>query len=55
MRIKCPRCGSTAQVECIYLDTRSETQKTDDYACRCGCVFSVTYEVCSVDIQDEGE
>ena len=55
MRIKCPKCGSTAQVECIYLDTRSETQKTDDYACRCGCVFSVTYEVCSVDIQNEGE
>ena len=51
-RIKCPNCDSTAQVECIYLDTRSETEKTDDYACGCGCVFSVVYTVSSVDIQE---
>ena len=51
-RINCPNCGSTAQVECIYLDTRNETEKTDAYACGCGSVFSVVYTVTSVDIQE---
>ena len=54
-RIKGPNCGSTAQVDCIYLDTRSETEKVDDYACGCGCVFSLTYTVTSVDIQNADE
>lgn len=54
-RIKCPNCGSTAQINCIYLDTRSETEKTDDYECGCGCVFSLLYQVISVDIQNVDE
>lgn len=51
-RIKCPNCGSTAQIERLYLDTSAETERTDDYACGCGCVFTVVYEVVSVDIQE---
>lgn len=53
-RIKCPNCGSSAQLECVYLDTDSyDTEKTDDFVCGCGCVFSVTFKVVSVDIQNQ--
>lgn len=51
-KIKCPNCGSTAQVKCIYLDDSGEIEKTDEYACGCGCVFSVTYTVSSIDVQE---
>jgi hypothetical protein len=51
-KIKCPNCGSTAQVEVIYHDDSYSTERTDEYACGCDCVFSVTYTVSSIDIQE---
>lgn len=51
-RIKCPNCGSTAQIERLYLDINAETKRADDYTCGCGYVFTVVYEVVSVDIQE---
>lgn len=39
--MKCPNCGSTAQVKNIFLNTKDEVKKTNKYICGCGCVFSV--------------
>jgi len=50
-RIKCPNCGSTAQVELIYADS-DPIEKADDYACGCGCIFTVYYTISSIDIQE---
>jgi sarcosine oxidase delta subunit len=51
MRIKCPNCGSSAQIELTYMDHRSyDTQKTDEYICGCGCHFEVTFEVAEVKV-----
>lgn len=51
MRIKCPNCGSTAQIELVYMDTSSySTKRKDDYICGCGCHFEVTFEVTEVRI-----
>ena len=54
MRIKCPNCGSTAQIELTYMDHRSyDTQKTDEYICGCGCHFEVTFEVIEIRVLKE--
>ena len=40
--IKCPRCGSTAQVQEIetnYIEDGWEITVYRDYECRCGCRF----------------
>lgn len=48
--IKCPHCGSTAQVEvCDHYNSRTDNPKTD-FICGCGCHFEVTYQVKSVEI-----
>ena len=45
MRVKCPKCGSTAQIELVWEDRDSySTTKTKEYVCRCGCCFEVTFE-----------
>jgi hypothetical protein len=51
-KIKCPNCGSTAQVECVFVDANGQIERTDEFVCGCGCVFSVTYTVSSIDIQE---
>ena len=49
--IRCPNCGSSAQIELTYMDHRSyDTQKTDEYICGCGCHFEVTFEVTEVKV-----
>lgn len=56
MRIKCPSCGSTAQVELVYDDRDGySTKRTDEYICGCGCHFEVTFEVTEVRIVKEQE
>lgn len=54
MRIKCPSCGSTAQVELVYSDRNGySTKRIDEYICGCGCHFEVTFEVTEVRIVKE--
>ena len=44
-RIKCPNCGSTAQIELVWEDRSSySTTKTKEYVCDCGCHFEVIFE-----------
>jgi len=44
--IKCPHCGSTAQVRKTYNPTVSDNEEilTEGYICGCGCHFSVEYK-----------
>ena len=40
--IKCPNCGSTAQVEMMWCDHYSRTDYHEyEYKCDCGCEFEV--------------
>ena len=40
-QIKCPNCGSTAQVKLVREDCSSyDTKKTKEYVCGCGCRFN---------------
>ncbi len=51
MLIKCPKCGSTAQVELVWHDNYSQTDYHEyEYECGCGCTFEVRFEVASVKI-----
>ena len=53
-RIKCPNCGSTAQVELVWADRDSYSPKhTKEYICGCGCRFEVIYEVKEINILKE--
>ena len=50
-RIKCPNCGSTAQVELVWEDRSSySTKKTKEFICGCGCNFEVIFEAVEVNI-----
>lgn len=52
MRIKCPNCGSTAQITLMYSDTNSYTDtKTDEYECGCGCHFTATFKLVEIKIE----
>jgi hypothetical protein len=43
--IRCPNCGSTAQIELVWEDRNSySTTKTKEYICGCGCHFEVIFE-----------
>lgn len=53
-RIKCPNCGSTAQVELVWADRSSySTTHTKEYECGCGCHFEVIFEVKTIKILKE--
>lgn len=47
MNIKCPNCGSTAQVKPIDKNVNKSysIQIVNKYACGCGCEFKVAYEI----------
>ena len=50
-RIKCPNCGSTAQVELVWEDRSSyDIKKTKEYICGCGCHFEVIFKAVEVNI-----
>lgn len=53
-RIKCPNCGSSTQVEPIWIgrDSYSITH-IREYECCCGCHFEVTFEVKTIKILEE--
>lgn len=50
MNIKCPNCGSTAQV--VFTDEGSHYSTTTqkEYTCGCGCIFEVVFEAVKVNI-----
>ena len=51
MRIKCPNCGSTAQVTLTWKDADNySTIETKEYICGCGCMFSVEFKVTKTSI-----
>lgn len=46
MRIKCPNCGSSTQIELVWQDTDNYgTTHTYEYECGCGCAFEVNFIV----------
>lgn len=50
-RIHCPNCGSSAQVELVYLDSTSNRKdKKDDYICGCGCRFTARFALIQTEI-----
>lgn len=53
-RIKCPKCGSTAQPVLIYLDARSNNKdKVDEYDCGCGCHFEARFALIETKILED--
>lgn len=46
MAMKCPNCGSTAQVRLVTepIVSRDGTAMTEGYVCGCGAHFAVEYE-----------
>ena len=56
MRIKCPNCGSTAQVTCMWNDGSAyNTEQVKEYLCGCGCEFEVIFKAVETKILNEGE
>ena len=44
MRLKCPKCGSTAQIELVWSDRDSySTRHFKEYKCGCGCYFEAVF------------
>ena len=41
--IRCPNCGSTAQVVCEWHSTNFYNNFMAEYTCGCGCIFEVTF------------
>lgn len=47
--VKCPNCGSTAQVKLMFADDLNEEHYADlnyvhqYYRCGCGCAFQITW------------
>ena len=51
MKIKCPNCGSTAQVALTWRDTDNySTTEIREYICGCGCCFEVDFEATNTKI-----
>ena len=56
-KMKCPNCGSTAQVRLVWEDESKTTQRCyKEYKCGCGCHFRATYGLVKVKIlEDDGD
>lgn len=52
--IKCPNCGSTAQIKNVWMDGEIPTEdKYAEYKCGCGCRFIITYTVSDIKVVKE--
>lgn len=52
--IKCPNCGSGAQIELVWNDSDKYTgSHYKEYICGCGCHFVVTFEATKIQIIPE--
>ena len=50
-RIKCPNCGSTAQVEMAWKDNDNYAKvEYREYSCGCGCTFETTFTLTNTKI-----
>ena len=53
-RIKCPNCGSFAQIKLVWEDRDSYIPtKTKEYTCGCGCRFEAIFEVKKLTFQQK--
>ena len=54
--MKCPNCGSSAQVRLVWEDEDLPTHyRYKAYQCGCGCRFKVTYGLVNIKIlKDDG-
>lgn len=43
--VKCPKCGSTAQVKVNYVPNPPRTAIIERIICGCGCVTMATYKL----------
>ena len=49
--IKCPNCGSFAQVQLMWEDrVKYADTKTKKYKCGCGCIFEVIFKIAEINI-----
>lgn len=49
MLIKCPNCGSAAQVSLAWENTNKYGVKFErEYVCGCGCLFNVLYKAVEI-------
>lgn len=50
--IKCPNCGSSAQVELVWVDSEmySNMHYKQYKCCDCGCDFVITFEITDIKI-----
>lgn len=49
MMIKCPNCGSSAQVSFVWSDQNMYDIKTErEYVCGCGCLFNVLFKAIEI-------
>lgn len=52
--IKCPYCGSTAQVKLVWEDRSSyDTEKIKEFECGCGCHFEAIFTLTKTKILEE--
>ena len=53
-RIRCPNCGSAAQVKCVWHDRNFYfSEVVADYECGCGCMFSAKFELKVIEKTEE--
>lgn len=48
--IRCPNCGSSAQVEVLDHSNNYDENPKTDFLCGCGCHFEITYQVKKIEI-----
>ena len=54
--IKCPNCGSTAQVGWVWGDDNIYSMvRENDFVCGCGCEFTIRYEAATIEITKGGK
>lgn len=50
-RVKCPNCGSSAQIEMVWKDNANyNTEEKKEYVCGCGCHFEATFTLTATKI-----
>ena len=51
MVVRCPNCGSTAQVRLArIMRSGKHNERIEEYNCGCGCHFKATYTLARIEI-----
>lgn len=53
--IKCPNCGSTSQITCMWHSKDFYHNISAEYECGCGCCFEVVFTPSTPKILDDDE